>query len=424
MKHTKLLLGALAIGSIAVACNNPPAATTDAGTDGGGGGDSGRDSGATDGGSDAGNDAFVPPADANVPQTCAGYCAQITSACTGVDAQYADEADCMAQCTALAWPAGTDADMTTDTLGCRIYHSIAAGGDPSTHCIHAGATGGNACGTTFRSDTAVEVVVTGTAHAAGYVRVDRMGMPAVATALIGTPVNAFNVSMPTTPIPLQAANPTRKNDYNDGNPDADAGFAFGPDALSTLGYLHAALDSQLRMANLTPCNMRFTPWPPSPLAAGAPYCAVQGLDGNPAHPVAGLILPDTLRLDPTSSATFPNGRALADPVIDITLAVLLLSTEHSCAPSLQCAGRPMGACTAATGCEWQGSAATGSCSNLDCEAITDATTCAATVGCGPNVCGTGTTACNAGSLAALPLNVPTNDEAFETAFPYVGLPHP
>ena len=39
---------------------------------------------------------------------------------------------------------------------------------------------------------------------------------------------------------------------------------------------------------------------------------------------APLVIPDTLKLDLTGSTGFPNGRLLRDPVMDVTLAVVLL----------------------------------------------------------------------------------------------------
>src|SRR5207253_7846087 len=90
------------------------------------------------------------------------------------------------------------------------------------HCPHTGFLGGGVC-TPFRTDPATEVTVTGTAHPAGYLRVDRMGMPAVATALIGTPVNIATGA--TTHVPLQALDGAAKNAYNDSNPNGDASFA-------------------------------------------------------------------------------------------------------------------------------------------------------------------------------------------------------
>src|SRR5581483_7128591 len=42
---------------------------------------------------------------------------------------------------------GTLADMSGNSLGCRIYHAGApAAADPTTHCPHAGPAGSGACG--------------------------------------------------------------------------------------------------------------------------------------------------------------------------------------------------------------------------------------------------------------------------------------
>lgn len=77
---------------------------------------------------------------------------------------------------------------------------------------------------TFRSDPA-----------SSYVRVDRMGMPAVSTALIPS---------------------ARKNAYNDAGPAQDANGDFVPDLASTLTRLTDALADDLISAGLTPCATR------------------------------------------------------------------------------------------------------------------------------------------------------------------------
>lgn len=66
----------------------------------------------------------------------------------------------------------------------------------------------------------------------GYTRVDRMGMPAVATALIGS---------------------SRKNAYNDASPADDAAGTFVPDLTDQLTGLTNALADDLVGAGLTPC---------------------------------------------------------------------------------------------------------------------------------------------------------------------------
>lgn len=80
--------------------------------------------------------------------SCADYCAAITASCSGANVQYGSEADCLTACNGnvLHWETGTLDDTNVNTLGCRQYHVGAAANDPATHCIHAGPTGGNACG--------------------------------------------------------------------------------------------------------------------------------------------------------------------------------------------------------------------------------------------------------------------------------------
>ncbi|HVI02707.1 MAG TPA: DUF4331 family protein [Enhygromyxa sp.] len=111
-----------------------------------------------------------------------------------------------------------------------------------------------------------------------YTRVDRMGMPAIATAVI-----------------------TSKDDYNAANPVDDANGDFVAEITTNLEGLHAALDDDLVAAGLTPCVVA--------------DCLAQ------AGP---LVVPDTLALTIGDTSGFPNGRQLADPVIDVTLAVVLL----------------------------------------------------------------------------------------------------
>ncbi len=77
-------------------------------------------------------------------QTCANYCALIGANCTAANAMYGGAAECMASC--MHFPAGTAADMSGNTLGCRIYHADAAATNASLHCRHAGPGGDGACG--------------------------------------------------------------------------------------------------------------------------------------------------------------------------------------------------------------------------------------------------------------------------------------
>jgi hypothetical protein len=142
-----------------------------------------------------------------------------------------------------------------------------------------------------------------------------MGMPAIATAVISS---------------------ANKDAYNYADPSDDAMGDFVADIVANVEALHGALDDDLAAAGLTPCAT-----------------------GDCVSQAAPLVVPDVLRIDPAQPAGFPNGRRLPDPVIDVTLAVVLLDLgTHS-----------------------------------------------------------------AGTLAGLPLNPPANDLAFSGGFPYLASPH-
>jgi hypothetical protein len=103
--------------------------------DGEGGGDTGADVGGDAGGGGE--------------PTCAAYCRLFQDACSGQpNHAYADAAECAGVCSRVAnWPLGTSDDVSSNTVGCRIYHANAASeGDPELHCGHAGITGGDVCG--------------------------------------------------------------------------------------------------------------------------------------------------------------------------------------------------------------------------------------------------------------------------------------
>lgn len=66
---------------------------------------------------------------------------------------------------------------------------------------------------------------------------------------------------------------------------------------------------------------------PTPTARDVTACLTQEVGGTS---VANLIIPDTITIDFAQPAGFPNGRRLADPVIDVTLAVIFLDLDvHS-----------------------------------------------------------------------------------------------
>lgn len=128
-----------------------------------------------------------------------------------------------------------------------------------------------------------------------YVRIDRMGMPAIATAVISS-----------------------KDEYNQADPVDDAAGDFVPEIIDNVTFFHSALDDDLSGAGLAPCLVD--------------DCIAQA---------APLVLPDTLKIDPAASPGFPNGRRLGDPVMDVTLAVVLLDLAVEGQTALTLAGLPL-----------------------------------------------------------------------------------
>lgn len=111
-----------------------------------------------------------------------------------------------------------------------------------------------------------------------YVGVDRVGMPAVNTAVI-----------------------TNKDTYNSSMPSEDASGLFVSQIQNNVAAIHAKLDDDVTAAGLMPASTATS------MAQAGP-----------------LIVPDTLKINTAMAAGFPNGRKLPDPVIDVTLAVILL----------------------------------------------------------------------------------------------------
>jgi len=174
----------------------------------------------------------------------------------------------------------------------------------------------------FRSDTTDR-----------YVRIDRMGEPALATALLSKSVNdPVPVDGNGTPVNPGASN--KFNNYNDqrdafnrGEPANDArDFAFmltaGPQINSLANY-HYKLGPQLRALGVTPCSTEKVV-PPSGIGdVDITGCVAQ---------VAGAVLPDVITYDPNAAVGWPNGRGFDDPVVDRLLAASLLKLSGSPPP--------------------------------------------------------------------------------------------
>ena len=79
--------------------------------------------------------------------SCEEYCSTYLTNCSGVS-EYADMTACLDYCEDVAmWELGTEGATSGNTVACRTYHGGApAAGDPTTHCPHAGPSGGGVCG--------------------------------------------------------------------------------------------------------------------------------------------------------------------------------------------------------------------------------------------------------------------------------------
>ena len=132
------------------------ATTTDGDGTTGGGDAGGTDDAATtgtgdDGGTGIPTDATTGDTDVPGDPTCAEYCEDVQAACQGDNQQYASAAECLTYCNSVGGlPIGTRDDTDGNTVGCRIYHAGVAAvsvENAAIHCVHAGATGGDTCGT-------------------------------------------------------------------------------------------------------------------------------------------------------------------------------------------------------------------------------------------------------------------------------------
>jgi len=158
-----------------------------------------------------------------------------------------------------------------------------------------------------------------------YARVDRMGQPALGTALLsrndGAPVPRDGNGNPVNP---GATNPFNRFDnqrdaLNRGDPINDArDFTFmltqGPQT-NALANIHFKLGPQLRALGLVPCSVETAVPPLGPSDVDISVCVAL------AGPV---VIPDVITYNPNVTTGWPNGRGFDDPVIDRLLAAALL----------------------------------------------------------------------------------------------------
>lgn len=118
-----------------------------------------------------------------------------------------------------------------------------------------------------------------------YVRIDRMGVAAVATVV------------------LPAG--TTRDQFNAGEPGDDGDYS--SQIVARLNKIHFELDDDLQASGLTPCALD--------------DCLRQAVPG---------IVPDVIHLKLAEPDAFPNARTLADPVVDRIIAIALLDLTGDC----------------------------------------------------------------------------------------------
>ena len=161
-----------------------------------------------------------------------------------------------------------------------------------------------------------------------FVRVDRMGEPALATALLNNNPTAFPTPTPNPPNTVTMS-PNQRDAFNRGEPTNDArDFAgiltTGPQP-NSLRNFHFEVGPSLRAAGLTPCSTETTVPPANNTQVNIDTCVAQA---------APVILPDVITFDfgAVPNPGWPNGRSFDDPVVDRLLAAALLRISGAGAP--------------------------------------------------------------------------------------------
>jgi len=139
-----------------------------------------------------------------------------------------------------------------------------------------------------------------------YARVDRMGQPAVATALLRSGDKPFRAGVP---INNNASN--ERDSFNQGDPAEDAGFAGA--FVDSLIIINNALADDLDSLGLSRC------------ATGTPGMITTADQISACVDAAApVVIPDVITLDTSAPGGWPNGRHPDDPVVDRVLAAILL----------------------------------------------------------------------------------------------------
>lgn len=163
-----------------------------------------------------------------------------------------------------------------------------------------------------------------------YVRVDRTGQPAIATALLSRDP-AISPVGPTGALlnPGNASNTfnNQRDALNRGDPINDgrdfAGLLTIGTQSNSLRNIHYEVGPALRALGLTPCSTEMVTPPSSNAQVDISACVAV---------VAPVILPDVITYDVSAAPGWPNGRGYDDPVVDRLLSAALLKVSGTSPP--------------------------------------------------------------------------------------------
>lgn len=163
-----------------------------------------------------------------------------------------------------------------------------------------------------------------------YVRVDRTGQPAIATALlsrdpaispIGPSGAILNPGNSSNSFNNQRDALNRGDPINDGRDFAGL-FTVGSQS-NSLRNIHYKVGPQLRSLGLTPCSTETVTPPASNADVDISACVAV---------VAPVVLPDVITYDINAAPGWPNGRGYDDPVVDRLLSAALLKVSGTSPP--------------------------------------------------------------------------------------------
>jgi len=116
---------------------------------------------------------------------CANYCATVNAACgTASQMQYKSSTSCLNSCPSFAL--GSLADTSSNSLGCRFSHALAAQESPDQNCAAAGPSGGGTCG------SACDAYCSLMAHICPTVYEDAVTCSAACHAMLGSDVSTYH----------------------------------------------------------------------------------------------------------------------------------------------------------------------------------------------------------------------------------------